>query len=486
MYTYQDYLAVGEDEAKKHKFALALIGAHKASEEYKEALVAQDYYNHKNRTIMEYQKLLYTVSGKAVPDNFSANYKLASNFFQRFVVQQSQYLLGNGVSFPKQTTKNRLGDDFDTKLQEAARWALVDKVAFCYWGIGADGQEGIQRVFRLTEFAPLYDEETGALMAGVRFWQLDKGKPIRATIYELDGYTELMWRSGEPEIIQPKRPYVRRYVRNAEGVDESIAWENYPGFPVIPLWGNEKRQSEIVGIRQQIDAYDLIKSGFANDLDDVSQIYWTIQNAGGMDDVDLVEFVRHMRTIKAAVVEDDGARAESHTVEVPYAAREALLQKLRSDLYDDYMALDTKEIASGAVTATQIKAAYEPLNSKADLFEYQIKDFLQRLGGGIGEDLREATFTRSAIINTQEAIQNLVIAANWLPEEYVTRKILELMGDGDQADRLLKQMADDEVNRWRDMNGGGGDGSGYEGNGQNPGGAGGANPAGVPTGGEGD
>lgn len=472
MYTYQDYLAVGEDEAKKHRFMLTLIGAHKASEEYDEALCAQDYYNHKNRTIMEYQKLLYTVSGKAVPDNFSANYKLASNFFQRFVVQQNQYLLGNGVAFPKTSTKKRLGSDFDTKLQEAARYALVDKVAFVYWGVGSDGQEGIQRVFRLTEFAPLYDEETGALMAGVRFWQLDRGKPIRATIYELDGYTELMWRSGDPEIIQPKRPYIRKYTRNAEGVDESIAWENYPGFPVVPLWGNEKKQSEIVGIRHQIDAYDLIKSGFANDLDDVSQIYWTIQNAGGMDDVDLVEFMRHMRTIKAAVVVDDGAKAESHTVEVPYAARETLLQKIRADLYDDYMALDTKEIASGAVTATQIKAAYEPLNSKADLFEYQIKDFLQRLGKIIGEDLSEATFTRSAIINTQEAISNLVTAGNWLPQEYLTKKVLELMGDGDQADRLLKQMADDEVNRWRDMNGGGGDGSRYEGDGQNPGGAG--------------
>lgn len=472
MYTYQDFLAVGEDEAKKHRFMLTLIGAHKASEEYEEATVAQDYYNHKNRTITDYQKLLYTVSGKTVPDNYSANYKLASNFFQRFVTQQNQYLLGNGVSFPKPSTKERLGADFDTKLQEAARNALVDKVAFVYWGIGSDGQEGIQRVFRLTEFAPLYDEETGALMAGVRFWQLDKGKPIRATIYELDGYTELMWRSGEPEIIQPKRPYIRKYIRNTEGIDESIAWENYPGFPVVPLWGNEKRQSEIVGVRQQIDAYDLIKSGFANDLDDCSQIYWTIQNAGGMDDVDLVEFVRKMRTIKAAVVEDDGARAESHTVEVPYAAREALLQKLRSDLYDDYMALDTKEIASGAVTATQIKAAYEPLNSKADLFEYQIKDFLQRLGEIIGEDLSEATFTRSAIVNTQESIQNLATAANWLPEEYVTRKVLELMGDGDQADKILKQMADDEVNQWRDMNGGGGDGSRNAGDGQNPNGAG--------------
>lgn len=450
MYTYQDYLAVGEDEERKYKFMLMLIGVHKSSEAYEEALLAQDYYNHKNRTIVNYQKLLYTISGKTVPDNYSANYKLASNFFQHFVIQQNQFLLGNGVSFSKTSTKARLGDEFDTKLQELARYALIDGVAFGYWGIDADGNEGLTP-FRLTEFAPLYDEETGALMAGIRFWQLDRDKPIRATIYEIDGYTELLWRSGKPEVLQPKRAYVKRYTRNAEGFDEIIAWENYPGFPILPLWGNEKHQSELVGLQQQIDAYDLIKSGFANDLDDASQIYWTIQNAGGMDDVDLAEFVRRMRTIKATALNDNGAIPESHTLDVPYAAREAILSRLRTDLFEDYMALDVKEMSSGAMTATHIRASYDPLNSKADLYEYQVKDFLKRLGSLINEDLSAATFTRSVLVNTQETLTELLQSTQFLPADYVTRKILELLGDGDQAEQILKQMDADEIDQWKNI-----------------------------------
>lgn len=54
-------------------------------------------------------------------------------------------------------------------------------------------------------------------------------------------------------------------------------------------------------------------------------------------------------------------------------------EKDTADLYRDAMALDTKEIAGGATTATQIRAAYEPLNSKTDNFEYCIHDFLDRL-----------------------------------------------------------------------------------------------------------
>ena len=60
-------------------------------------------------------------------------------------------------------------------------------------------------------------------------------------------------------------------------------------------------KAELNTIRTQIDAYDLIKSGFANDLDDVSAIYWTLSNTGGMDDVDLAQFVERMKTVKALV-----------------------------------------------------------------------------------------------------------------------------------------------------------------------------------------
>jgi hypothetical protein len=154
-----------------------------------------------------------------------------------------------------------------------------------------------------------------------------------------------------------------------------------------------------------------------------------------------------MKTVKAAVVEDGGATAESHTMEVPYASREALLDRLRSDLYDDFMALDTKNIANGASTATQIKAAYEPLNSKTDMFEYCVIDFLQGILSLAGID-DEPAFTRSLIINTQEEIQTVLQAAAMLDADYVTTKILELLGDGDKVADVLKKMDETDMARF--------------------------------------
>lgn len=455
MYTYQDLLNVGTDEKKRMEFIQDAIHEHKNSDAYNEALTAQAYDKKRNVTIIKYQKLLYTIAGVAVPDNYSANYKLCSNFFNRFVVQQSQYLLGNGVSLTKQADKDKLGKDFDVRLQELGRKALVDAVAFGFWNY--DHLEA----FRLTEFKPFWDEETGALCAGIRFWQIDKIKPMRATLYEMDGYTEYIWREGKGEIYRPKRSYVLSVLEAPAGDSEIIDGYNYPSLPIVPLWANPARQSELVGIQEQIDCYDLIKSGFANDLDDASQIYWTIQNAGGMDDVDLAQFIQHMKTVKAAVVEEDGATAESHTLDVPYASREALLERLRNDLYEDYMALDVQRIAGGAVTATQIKAAYEPLNNKADMYEYCVHDFLDRLFHVVGID-SEASFTRSVLVNAQENIEIILQAAQYLPSAYVTQKILETLGDGDKTEEILRNMQDEEFRSMTDETGSGAEDDGQE------------------------
>lgn len=422
-------------------FVQSAINNHKSSEMYKTAVMAEAYDRKRNVTIMTYQKLLYDINGVAIPDNYSANYKMASNFFNRFTVQQTQYLLGNGVQWNEESTKEKLGEDFDTQLQTAGKAALVHGVSFGFFNL--DHLD----VFSLLEFAPLYDEENGALMAGVRFWQVDRMKPLRATLYEIDGYTDYIWKDGVGEVRQPKRPYKLK-VKGTE-VDGEIIYdgENYPSFPIVPMWGNPHKQSEIIGIREQIDCYDLIKSGFANTIDEASFIYWAISNGEGMDDMDLVKFKERMMTLHAAVVEaGNGARAEANKLEPPFEGRKELLDLLSRDLYRDYMALDTANIGAGAITATEIKAAYEPMNAKSIQFEYCVLDFIKGIKEIVGiED--DASFTRSMIVNSAEEVQTVLQAATVLDDEYLTRKVLEILGDGDKAEEILKRKEEEDMNR---------------------------------------
>jgi SPP1 family phage portal protein len=442
--TYQDLLEVGEREEDRMEFVQMLIRTRGDDPQYNIAKIADQYDRHKNVTITQYQKILYTVTGKAIPDNYSANYKLASRFFNRFVVQENQYLLGNGVTWENSATVEKLGDDFDNKVQKLGKDALVCGTSFGFWNF--DHLEA----FNYLEFIPLYDEENGSLSAGVRYWQINPQKPLRATLYEQDGYTEYIWRNGQGEVLNEKRKYITRYVRTE--ADGTIIYdgENYPGFPIVPMFGNPHHQSELVGLQEQIDCYDLIKSGFANTVDEASLIYWTIRNAGGMDDVDMAEFVNRIRRLHVAPAADD-AEAEPHQIEAAYNSREALLDRLRSDLYEDAMALDTKNIANGAVTATQIKAAYEPLREKASQFEYCVLDFLHGIMKIAGID-DHPTFTPDMLVNQAEEISNLVSAAEYLPGDYVTRRILTLFGDTDKVEEVLNEMSREERTSFTEPN----------------------------------
>jgi len=178
-------------------------------------------------------------------------------------------------------------------------------------------------------------------------------------------------------------------------------------------------------------------------------IYWTITNAGGMDDVDLAQFLERMKVVKAAVVGDDAsgnAKAEAHTIDVPYQSREAYLTRLEADMYKDAMALDTTQIAAGQVTATQIEAAYEPLNEKCDMFEYCVNEFVNGILDVLGiEDT--VTFSRSKMANKNEEISALLSGAEYLSQEYITEKLLTILGDIDRVDEILEQIADESMSR---------------------------------------
>lgn len=440
MKTYQDFLEVAEkSDRERMEFVLSAINNHKDSDLYKQAIIAKEYDAHRNVTIANFQKLLYTLNGKVIPDNYSPNYKLRSNFFANFITQETQYLLGNGVTLKKEENKAKLGAGFDTRLQDAAHDALVGGVSYGFWNL--DHLE----VFDVTEFVPLLDEENGALRSGIRFWQVCTSKPLRATLFEPDGFTQFIRRSGEEMmILEPKRGYVSVEATSEIDGTELLAYQNYPGFPIIPMYGNRAKQSELVGQREAIDCYDLIKSGFANTVDEASIIYWTISNAGGMDEIDMARFKESMRRIGVGLVDDDGAKAEAHTLTIPVEAREALLSRISDDLYRDFQMLDVTKLQGGQKTATEITAAYQPMDNKVDQFEYCVIDFLQALFKIVGiED--DPSFTRSKVTNQLEQTQMVLLAANYLDDETILNKLPWLTQE--EASEILKRKAAEDIER---------------------------------------
>lgn len=451
MKTYQDLLSAGGSLKDRAEFITAAIAEHKASEAYKVAAAAEEYYAKRNVTMSKFQKFIYDVAGRKRKDMFSTDHKLKTGFFNRFVKQQVQYVLSNGVTFGKEETKERLGRGFDNALQEAAKRAMICGRSFGFWN-----RDRLQ-VFNLVctdttpGFAPLYDEEDGTLRAGIRFWSL--GDVDRYTLYEQDGYTEYVkHRHEDMREKTPKTAYVTTTVRTEAGGVEAVTGENYPGFPIIPMYANDLRQSELVGIRESIDCYDFIKSGLANDIDNSAGFYWTITGASGMDDGDLQQFVERMKVVKAATLGED-VTATAHTLAIPTEAHGMMLDRLRSDLYEDFMLLDMEKALSGNITATAIRLAYQAQDDKCGDFEFCIREFIAGLFALIGiED--EPGFQWNRIANQTEETQMVLSAAPYLDDQAVLNHLPWLTPE--EVEEIMKRKSTEETGRF------GGDDTGEE------------------------
>lgn len=424
MQTYQDLLAIGENEKKRGAFCKTAVGQFKTSAGYREAQAGEAYYAKHNITIEKLQKFITTMSGKKVEDIFSSNYKLKTLFFRRFVIQQVQYVLGNGLILSDNKNKAKLGKDFDYKLQLVAKRAMVGGRAFGFWNLDHLEVFGYAETPTQPGFCPLYSEETAELMAGIRFWHRQVGDTtvFRCTLYEVDGYTEYIQKGADDiEVLIPKRAYIQTKVfTDAEGIEETLD-ENYSRLPIVPLYANDLHESELNGIRESIDCYDYIKSGFANDVDDTAGIYWAIKNAGGMDDVDLARFVQRMNTIKAATTDDD-VDVEAHTLDIPVTARQTLLEILRNDLYEDFQILDIKTLSASAKTTQEIQSAYQSQDNKCSDFEYLIIEFVDKILEIAGiED--NPTFIWNKIINVAEQTNMVLSSANYLSDEMVIKHL---------------------------------------------------------------
>lgn len=464
-YTYQDF----EAREGTAEFVRAAINAHKASDAYRTAVDADAYDRQENVTIGRYARILYRMtttvdpetgekrSGVAQTDDFGvSNNRIASNFFNRLNTQRVQYSLGNGVSFVQpdeigqpDEAKEALGEDADHRISEAAHCALIHGTSFLFLDIDR------LHVFKFTEFAPLYDEHDGRLRAGIRFWQLAENKPMTAVLYTEDGYSE--WREDGDRRLRPydngefaEEEVVHAYKESvaylqAEDSTTILGGENYGALPIVPMWASRRKQSTLVGMRSSIDAYDLIKSGFANDVHDCATVYWIVKNAGGMTQADLQEFLDRLKIEHIAKVDGiEGAEAVPYTQEVPYQARQALLKELRDGIYEDFGALDVHAVSAGA-TNDHIDAAYQPMDENASEFEYWVGECIAQVLRLLGIEDRPV-FLRNRISNQKEQVEMVVQEAQWLDAATVLRKLPNIKPDEVQA--ILEGMQGEDMARF--------------------------------------
>lgn len=462
MITYQDF----EKANNRTQWLQSAIVSYRNSKEYEKAIIEQEYMAGRNTEILNFQQVIYNMAGIPETDFTRSNIKIRNRIIHRLVTDRCSYSLGNGVSFSGKRkeivngesitwdpTKKELGTDFDQYAYKTAYWAQANGEAYLYVHRGYDKDEWQYTVFKKTEFLALYDERTGALRGGVRFWSLDWGhRPITAVLYTEEGYERYETPKDEYSIsalqkAEDMKPYLET-VKISEAYGEEVTGAGtFTKLPIFPLYSSETRESALDNLKPLIDAYDMVLSGFANDLKDCAQVYWLISGAMGMQASEKRELLDRLILQHMAVIDGENSSITPYTQDIPYNAREVALQQIRNQMYENWGGFDVHTVEAGA-TNDHIEAGYWPMDEEADAFEYQIILFIRQILEMMGID-DVPIFSRNRISNQKEQTDMILAAAQYLDDQTILEKLPWISVD--EIDGILARKDAESMGRFENM-----------------------------------
>ena len=468
MITWQDYEKAGD----KLEWLKKAIVSYRNSTEYRKALEEEAYMAGHNTAIMEFTRVIYDMAGLPHNDFTKSNARIRNRLIHRLVTDRCSYSLGNGISFANKKqglddegksitidlTKEELGTDFDHYVYQAGYWAQGNGACYMYVHRGFQQEQWEYNLFRKTEFLPLYDEYTGELRGGVRFWSLDWGKrPVVAILYTEKGYTryetpDKKYSISALQLKEDLKPYVET-VESSEAFGEEVTGAgSVTRLPIFPLYSGENRESALDNLKPLIDSYDMVLSGFANDIQDCAQIYWLVTGGMGMSEKDKRQLLDRLILQHMAVIDGENSSITPYTQEIPYQSRENCLTQLRNQMYENFGGFDVHTIEAGA-TNDHIEAAYWPMDEEADAFEDQVFHFIRQILEMMGID-DTPIFVRNRVSNQKEQTEMILLAANYLDDQTILEKlpwisvdeIQEILRrkDGESMDRFEMQTTEEK------------------------------------------
>ena len=445
MLTHSDLVKCGNDEEKRMRFVEQAVSEFQASEEYKIAFKANEYYFGRNPEIAAVEKIIYDMKGIAHKDAVSPNHKIRNGYFPLIIDEAVSHLLANGISFTDASKKDALGMDFDDVTKKIYQEALVCGCSYGYF----NGEKTIHLPYLQT--VQIIDDYNGSLNDAVFYSQVANEKPKVYTLYEPDGFTEYVEEDDKPIRLKTKKtPYSYDTVKNTvEGV---YLWneQQESKLPIMPMY-SPKKQSMIVGNLEILVALDLMASQLVNNVSQSELIYWVLKNYGGMDDIADANFIVNLIKSHVIHVDDDGS-AEPHQIQVPFEANEAAFTRLKSLLYDGMRGVNHEVMDAGNLTATAINSAYSKLRNFSGLAESSVFTYVRGIMKIASIDDKE-TFSveYNETINPSESIQNTIASAQWLGEKATTEKLVMLNGLGDKLEQIEKDKQEAEMQQFELM-----------------------------------
>ena len=301
--------------------------------------------------------------------------RIPSNFYKLQVNQKAAYAftappkfdVGNDAA--NNTIKNALGDAFAKKCKSLCVQAANSAIGWLHYWCGED-KEFHYAVIDSREIIPVWTKSLEKELYAVlrKYPSIDEVNGYEYIIYEF-------WTDKECQTFRRRidvdfdEGFESCCLYSVYDVDTGVAelTDTYVhGFDRVPFIffnNNDETTSDLSDIKELIDAYDKVFSGFLNDLEDIQELIFILTNYGGESD-NAISILREMKQAKIIQVDSDGPDDRSGistlAIEIPVEARKEMLAITRKAIFEQGMAIDPilKTLVTAAVLRSGIYIHY--------------------------------------------------------------------------------------------------------------------------------
>lgn len=348
----------------------------------------------------------------------NADNRIPSNFYGLLVNQKASYLFSDPPLFDvgNKEANARIAESLGDGYAKACKGLCINAsnaaVGWLHVWAGSDGKFRYG-VVPSEQVIPIWSSDLDKrLIAVMRTYSTVDDDGVTYTVYEY-------WTDTECTAYQRKEDAPLDYLTERRMFYTGIGVEtaqlsnefrhNWGEVPFIPFFNNESQTSDLDMIKELVDAYDKVFSGFLNDLEDIQEIIFVLSGYGGTD---LKEFIQNLKRSKAIKVDpiDENSKpgVETLTINIPVEAREKMLTITRKAIFEQGQGIDPDPQNFGNSSGVALKFLYSLLELKSSLMETEFRLGFGRLVRMICKHLNispkkiNQTWTRTAVTNDEE------------------------------------------------------------------------------------
>ena len=381
----------------------------------------------------------------------NADNRISHNFHQLITDEKVAYMFTYPVLFDvgdKDINKKiieTLGDDFKSESAYLCTNATNSKVAWLHYWIDDDNSFQYATI-ETDQCIPVFDGKLKKKLIGFyRYYEITEEDER----YNIKSYVIF-------EFWDNKHCERYKFKGNLSGTGLTYMPEAYDEFehnleevPFIEFRNNRNMISDLKKYKDLIDIYDKVMSGYANDLEDIQQLIYILENYGGEN---LKEFLGDLKRYKAIKTEStaSGTKGGVSTlqIEIPVEARNSILEILKKQIYESGQALQQDNENFGNASGVALKFFYRKLELKAGLTQVEFEKGFNKLIRAITKFLNISdwktrtitqTWTRNMISNDLENAQIAVESKDTVSDETIVKNHPWVENPEDELKKLKEQ-----------------------------------------------